>query len=167
MAETVAPVAIALGSNLGDRRGHLDFAVAHLSARLAHVLISTFRNTTPVGVGPQPAYLNGVVVGTTGLDSTALLDWLLSIERERGRERPRPGAARTLDLDLILHGDAIVSTKRLTLPHPRFRERIFVLQPLAEIAPEMVDPVTGKRVWELWDDLRGARESAERGRTGG
>ena len=73
----------------------------------------------------------------------------MAIEAERGRERPFPGAARTLDLDLILFGDQIIDEPGLIVPHPRFRERRFVLEPLAEIAPEMVDPVTGQTVEEL------------------
>jgi len=74
---------------------------------------------------------------------------LLEIEQERGRERPMPGAARTLDLDLVLFGNRILDEPGLVVPHPRFRSRRFVLEPLAEIAPDMVDPVTGKTVGEL------------------
>ena len=79
----------------------------------------------------------------------ALLGELLAIERDAGRERPYAGAARTLDLDLILFGDAIIDEPRLTVPHPRFRERRFVLEPLAEIAPGLQDPVTGRTIAEL------------------
>jgi 2-amino-4-hydroxy-6-hydroxymethyldihydropteridine diphosphokinase len=93
--------------------------------------------------------LNAAVVGTTALPAPALLHALLGIETERGRTRPRPGSPRTLDLDLILYGDRIVSTPHLTVPHPRFRDRRFVLEPLAEIAGDMVDPVTGVSVREL------------------
>jgi 2-amino-4-hydroxy-6-hydroxymethyldihydropteridine diphosphokinase len=78
-----------------------------------------------------------------------LLDELLRIERERGRERPHSGAPRTLDLDLILYGDAVLNTESLRVPHPRFRERAFVLEPLAEIAAEWKDPETGLTVLEL------------------
>jgi 2-amino-4-hydroxy-6-hydroxymethyldihydropteridine diphosphokinase len=78
-----------------------------------------------------------------------LLEALLGIERERGRERPTVNAPRTLDLDLILYGDSRIDEPDLTVPHPRFRERLFVLEPLAEIAPEMVDPVSGSTVRDL------------------
>jgi 2-amino-4-hydroxy-6-hydroxymethyldihydropteridine diphosphokinase len=102
------------------------------------------------------------VVGETARDPEVVLDWLLEIERARGRVRPFPGAPRTLDLDLVLAGDHVRSGTGLTLPHPRFRDRRFVLEPLAEIAPEMVDPVTGKTVRDLLDLLL-ARETAASG----
>jgi 2-amino-4-hydroxy-6-hydroxymethyldihydropteridine diphosphokinase len=142
--------AIALGSNLGDRRGHLDHAVAALRALLANSVVSAYRDTVPVGVlGPQPVYLNAAVIGETMLSPRALLDALLAIERERGRQRPRPTAPRTLDLDLILFGDLVLEEPGLIVPHPRFRERRFVLEPLNEIAPQLRDPVTGRSVSEL------------------
>jgi 2-amino-4-hydroxy-6-hydroxymethyldihydropteridine diphosphokinase len=143
-------VAIALGSNLGDRRAHLDFGVARLRSLLRHVAVSRYHDTVPVGItGPQPLYLNAAATGETTLSARDLLDALLAIEAARGRERPYPNAPRTLDLDLILHGDVVVDDPGLIVPHPRFRERRFVLEPLAEIEPEMVDPVTGKTVAEL------------------
>ena len=83
------------------------------------------------------------------MPARALLDALLGIESARGRLRPHPNAPRTLDLDLILFGDAVIDEPSLTVPHPRFRERRFVLEPLAEIAPELRDPVTGKTVADL------------------
>ena len=142
--------AVALGSNLGDRASHLDYAVSRLRAILGDVRRSTAHETAPVDVpGLQPAFLNAAATGETALSARDLLDTLLAIERERGRERPFHGAARTLDLDLILFGDAVIDEPGLQLPHPRFRERRFVLEPLAEIAPAMVDPVTGKTVAEL------------------
>ncbi len=97
----------------------------------------------------QPLFLNAAVVGDTSLGARDLLDALLAIELERGRERPFPGAARTLDLDLVLYGSLVMDEPGLVVPHPRFRERLFVLEPLAEIAPDLVDPVTGRRVAEL------------------
>jgi 2-amino-4-hydroxy-6-hydroxymethyldihydropteridine diphosphokinase len=150
MAGPLAQAAIALGSNLGDCLAHLEFALQRLTACLADVRVSRIRETLPVGVGPQPPFLNAALVGLTRRQPLDLLSDLLAIERERGRERPHPGAPRTLDLDLILYGDTVIDTPALTLPHPRFRQRAFVLEPLAEIAPEMVDPVTGKSVGELW-----------------
>jgi 2-amino-4-hydroxy-6-hydroxymethyldihydropteridine diphosphokinase len=142
--------AVALGSNLGDRRSHLDFAVSRLRSHIPDLRVSSYYETDPVGVpGPQPPFLNGAAVGSTELSARDLLDALLAIEAERGRERPHPGAARTLDLDLVLYGDCVLDEPGLIVPHPRFRERRFVLEPLAEVAPDLVDPVTGDTVEKL------------------
>jgi 2-amino-4-hydroxy-6-hydroxymethyldihydropteridine diphosphokinase len=149
----MATVAIALGSNLGDRASHLEYAVGRLSTILSPIKVSRWYDTEPVGVGPQPRFLNGAAVGETTRPARALLDALLAIERERGRERPYPGAPRTLDLDLILYGSDNIDEPGLVVPHPRFRERRFVLEPLAEIAPELVDPATRRSVGELLDCL--------------
>jgi 2-amino-4-hydroxy-6-hydroxymethyldihydropteridine diphosphokinase len=150
----VATVAIALGSNLGDRRAHLEFALTRLADHLSNLQASDFYDTDPVGVpGNQPPFLNGAAVGETLLSPKGLLDALQAIERARGRERPYKNAPRTLDLDLILYGDTIIDEKDLHVPHPRFRERRFVLEPLAAIAPELVDPVTGVTVRELLSRL--------------
>ena len=145
------PVAIALGSNLGDRRAALAFAVSRLSSLLDSPVLSDIIETEPAGEGleDQPLYLNAVLVGETALDARALLEALLQIEADYGRTRPFAGAPRTLDLDLILFGDRLLSEPGLEVPHPRFRERFFVLGPLAEIAPDMRDPLTGLKVWEL------------------
>lgn len=127
-------VAIALGSNLGDRRAHLQYAIDRLHELLTGVRVSSIHETAPEGVdGPQPDYLNAVVSGTTTLGPLDLLHRLLAIERERGRTRPSLRASRTLDLDLILYGDAVIDTPELTVPHPRYKERRFVTDPLAEV----------------------------------
>ena len=143
-------VAISLGSNLGDRSAHLEYAIDALQLDLSDLLISSFLETQPVGVGPEHGtYLNAALVGRTQLPARVLLDRLLEIEEERGRARPYPMAPRTLDMDLILYGDAIIEEDGLSVPHPRFRERDFVLRPLAEIAPEMIDPVTTLTIADL------------------
>jgi 2-amino-4-hydroxy-6-hydroxymethyldihydropteridine diphosphokinase len=149
----VVPVAIALGSNQGDHERLLGDAVAALGEHLSGLRVSTFHDTEPVGVGPQPRFLNAAVTGNTTLSAHALLTTLLDIERRFGRERPYPGAPRTLDLDLILYGDSILDEPGLVVPHPRFRERIFVLAPLTEIAANWKDPVTGRTVRELLAEL--------------
>ena len=143
-------VAIALGSNLGDRRAHLEYAIDALKLDLSEVAASSFYETEPSGVGAEHGtYLNAAVVGLTRLSARDLLERLLEIEEECGRMRPYPMAPRTLDLDLILYGEDIIDEGGLRVPHPQFRRRAFVLEPLAEIAPGMTDPVTRKTVAEL------------------
>ena len=143
-------VAIALGSNLGDRRHHLETAIDLLMPHLRQALVSTFLDTPAEGVpDEQPRYLNAVVVGEAQLLPAALLKRLLSIEEQLGRTRPYWGAPRIIDLDLILYADVELHEPGMHVPHLRFRERRFVLAPLSEIAPELVDPVTGQTVAEL------------------
>jgi 2-amino-4-hydroxy-6-hydroxymethyldihydropteridine diphosphokinase len=151
----VRRVAIALGSNLGDRRAALDFAALRLAAFIGGLAISDYIETEPEGEGlqDQPLYLNAVAVGETSLSAREVLDALLLIEHDCGRQRPFPSAPRTLDLDLILLGDTVVVEPGLEVPHPRFRERFFVLGPLAEIASDMIDPVSNLRIGELLRNL--------------
>jgi 2-amino-4-hydroxy-6-hydroxymethyldihydropteridine diphosphokinase len=151
--------AIALGSNLGDREAHLTSAVHDLQAILTDVRVSSWHETAPVGVSPQPNFLNGAVIGRTTLPPRVLLARLLAIERAHGRERPHEGAPRTLDLDLILYGGEAIDEPDLRVPHPGFRERLFVLEPLAEIASDWVDPVTGLAVSDLLAALRSRQQS--------
>jgi len=147
---TPVNVAIALGSNVGDRVAHLQYAISSLRSLVEDLLVSRFYETEPVGMpGVQAPVLNAAVVGRTVMPARELLSALLAIERERGRQRLLARAARTLDLDLVLFGGAVIEEAGLIVPHPRFRERRFVLEPLAEIAPNMTDPVTGKTVTEL------------------
>lgn len=142
-------IAVALGSNLGDRQAHLDRAVEQLHSCTSHLTRSRSYETDPVGVAPQPRFLNAAITGETTLAPRALLERLLAIEAGEGRVRPYAGAPRTLDLDLILYGDRVIDEPGLAVPHPRFRVRRFVLDPLAEIAGEWVDPVTGLTLEQL------------------
>jgi 2-amino-4-hydroxy-6-hydroxymethyldihydropteridine diphosphokinase len=147
---TLIRAAVALGSNLGDRQAHLSYAIDALRLDLQDLVSSSVRETLPVGVGEEHGpYLNAAVVGLTMLPPRVLLERLLEIEEERGRARPYPMAPRTLDLDLILYGEYVINEHGLIVPHPRFRERPFVLDPLAEIAPDLVDPVTGRTMAQL------------------
>jgi 2-amino-4-hydroxy-6-hydroxymethyldihydropteridine diphosphokinase len=147
-------IAIALGSNLGDREAHLASAVRHLRNILSDVRVSSWHETAPVGVAPQPDFLNGAVIGQTTLPPRVLLARLLDIERAHGRQRSHEGAARTLDLDLVLYGGEVIDEPNLRVPHLRFRERLFVLEPLSEIASDWVDPVTGLTIAELLAGLQ-------------
>ena len=148
-------IAIALGSNLGDREEQLRGAIAALTPVLAHLRVSSFHETEPVDMaGPQPMFLNAAATGESTLSAPAILDVLLAVEQGFGRERPYERAPRTIDLDLILYGREVITSPGLTVPHPRFRERRFVLEPLAEIAPDWIDPVTGQTVAELFAALR-------------
>ena len=148
------PVAIALGSNLGDRDEQLDEAEDRLAVLLSGAVASARYETGSVGGPPNaPDFLNEVVVGTTLLGPRSLLEALHAIEEAAGRERPFVNAPRTLDLDLILYGDFVIDEPGLRVPHPRFRDRAFVLQPLAEVAGDWVDPVSGRSVSDLLHEL--------------
>ena len=147
--------AIALGSNLdsgfGDRAANLREAVAR-AGDLGEVLrVSTFYHTAPVGYVDQPEFLNGALLLATDLEPREVLRGLLGIELAMGRDRTAVAdkGPRVIDLDLLLMGDEVMQTAELTLPHPAMRQRRFVLEPLAEIAGEMVDPVSGLTVGEL------------------
>ena len=150
-------VAIALGSNLGDREAHLAFGLSALPGFITNLTQSRWHDTAPCGVSAdQPRYLNGVVVGETALGARELLDRLLRIEEAAGRTRPSLMAPRTLDLDLILFGEQLIEEPGLVVPHPRFRERLFVLEPLAEVAPGWIDPATGKSISALLRERQAA-----------
>ena len=148
-------VAVALGSNLGDRHAHLTDAVAALASIVHTPMCSPWYDTEPVGVGSQPRFLNGVLVGETPLGLRAFFDQLMALEARLGRVRPFPGAPRTIDLDLILYGDVVMEEPGLVVPHPRFRERAFVLQPFADVAPHWRDPVSRRTIADLLVDLVG------------
>jgi 2-amino-4-hydroxy-6-hydroxymethyldihydropteridine diphosphokinase len=143
---------VGMGSNLGDRAGNLLLGVrGMMNAGLTVLRLSSIYETEPVGVEDvQPAYLNMVAeLGTPLPPSVELLALLLKIEHAAGRRRVRPASARTLDLDLLLHGDARCETDLLTLPHPRLHLRRFVLAPLAELAPEARHPALRRTYADL------------------
>jgi 2-amino-4-hydroxy-6-hydroxymethyldihydropteridine diphosphokinase len=136
---------VGLGANLGDREGSIRRAVKLLGAAdgVEVLSVSTLRETEPWGPVEQPPYLNGAVELETALGPRALLELLLDVERRLGRVRTERWGPRTIDLDLLLHGDGVVEEPGLTLPHPRLHERRFALEPLAELAPDAVVPGRG------------------------
>ena len=154
--ETVTLAAIALGSNVGDREANFRQAIASLKGLGEVKAVSSFYETDPVGYTDQPKFLNAAALLETELEPLPLLHALLEIERAAGRDRSTapPKGPRTLDLDLLLYGDCVLSGPELTLPHPEMHMRRFVLEPLAEIAPLMRHPVLQQSIAALIHDLR-------------
>lgn len=146
--------AIALGSNLGDSLTILENALQIIAQTQGITLIShsSWYKTAPVGP-PQPDYLNGCALLEVQLTPQDLLKTLLEIEQKFGRVRRQRWGPRTLDLDVLLFGDLILDTPNLQIPHPRMRERAFVLVPLAEIADNWIDPTSGLAIAQLLDGV--------------
>jgi len=155
---------IGLGANLPSPAGPPPATLAAALQRLGSLgnvkQQSSLYRTEPVGFADQPQFLNAVVALETNLDPRPLLDQLLNIEKEFGRDRTAgiPNGPRTLDLDILLSGSLEVNEPNLELPHPRMAERAFVLVPLAEIAPELLLPGYGKTVAELLHSLQTTRK---------
>jgi 2-amino-4-hydroxy-6-hydroxymethyldihydropteridine diphosphokinase len=147
--------AIALGSNLaspaGDRAANLHEAVKRVGGLGQVCAVSSFYSTAPVGFIDQPDFLNAALLLETELEPLDLMRALLAIERAMGRDRATAvvKGPRILDLDLLLMDDVVLATPELTLPHPAMAERRFVLEPLAEIGPAMVDPLSGHTVAQM------------------
>ena len=151
-------VYLGLGSNLGDRRRNLEAALDALRAhpQIAVTAVSSFLETDPVGGPPgQGKFLNAAAKIETDLSPEALLEELKRVERALGRKPGPRWGPREIDLDILLYGDTILETGTLVIPHPRMRERRFVLEPLAEIAPAARDPATGRTVRELLEKVSG------------
>jgi 2-amino-4-hydroxy-6-hydroxymethyldihydropteridine diphosphokinase len=142
---------VGLGSNLGNRQDNLRSALSRLAAlpTITVTRVSSLYETAPVGVTNQPNFVNAVAALETALPAVDLLDILLHLENQLGRVRTFRWGPRVIDMDLLLYGDKQIDLPSLTVPHPRLRERAFVLVPLAEIAPELVLPGDTKPVKEL------------------
>lgn len=142
-------VFLGLGTNLGDREANLRAALATLSRHVDIERVSSVYHSEPVGFRDQPDFWNIVARAETQLTPQTLVDALLSVERELGRQRSFRNAPRLIDIDLLLYGEDIISTERVQVPHPRMSGRAFVLRPLVELAPNVRDPATH----ELYADL--------------
>ncbi len=146
---------IGIGSNIGDRAARLNSSIELLSKKegIEVTSVSSFYNTAPVGYLEQPDFLNAVVEIKTVLPATELLHICGLIEKELKRERVICWGPRTIDLDILLYGNQIISEEHLNIPHPRMQERAFVLEPLNEINPSAIHPVFKKTVRELLEAL--------------
>ncbi len=151
-----AVVYLGLGSNMGDRKYNLDYALNLLSRRLRMGRVSSTYDTEPVGDINQPRFLNMVCQMYATLPPAALLAEAKVIELMMGRANSR-SSARPIDIDILFYGDQVIETPDLVIPHPRMAERAFVLIPLAEIAPDLVHPVNGKTVKELLQGVSGTQ----------
>lgn len=162
LADPAFDVALGLGSNLDDPRGQLRRGVRALRAAGVHVeRVSSVYRSAPVGYDDQPDFYNAVVVGRWEGSPKSLLGVTRRVEDEAGRTRSFRNAPRTLDVDLLLVPGLVVDTPELRLPHPRWRERSFVLAPLAETVPLWTDPVSGETVEEIWARTRASLPPVE------
>lgn len=158
-------VYLSLGSNVGDRSANLEAAITRLRSLGEVVAVSSFYETEPVGFAAQPWFLNCAVKLGTEKTPEQLLAGILGLEHAMGRRRAQKNGPRIIDVDILLFGDSIIETKGLTVPHAAMHQRRFVLEPLAEIAPEARHPVFKRTIGELRDALPPGQALRELGKT--
>jgi len=146
-------VYLSLGSNLGDRAANLGTAIGRLCELGDVVAVSSFYETEPMEVTDQPWFVNCAVALKTELKPKQFLSRMLKMEQQMGRRRVRPKGPRTIDIDILLFGNSIVHTPQLDVPHPAMHQRRFVLQPLADIAPDVRHPVFKRKICEMLEAL--------------
>lgn len=151
----MSPVYLSLGSNLGQRKRNIKRAIALLnkSSHLKLERLSSFYETEPVGFRDQPLFINACLKGRTDLSAVALLRLLKEIEKKLGRRKTRRWGPRQIDIDILFYGKEKIKRRGLIIPHPRIEERLFVLEPLAEISPKFRHPVSGLTMHKLWQNL--------------
>jgi 2-amino-4-hydroxy-6-hydroxymethyldihydropteridine diphosphokinase len=162
----VKTVYLSLGSNLGDRLGGLQAAMARLEAPDFRIRrVSSIYETEPVDLRDQPWFLNLVLEAETELFPKQLLARIRKVELELGRKRLRKKGPRSIDIDILLYGETVIESAKLVIPHPRLTERRFVLEPLAELAPQLRHPVSRQTIAELLPGTLGQTVRAFRAKT--
>jgi len=163
MTDNLVTVYLGLGSNIGNRQEHLDKALGYIAQRMRLIRQSSVYETEPVGNTDQPKFLNMVCEVKTMLTPEALLVLVKGIEQKLGRSPRHPkDAPRTMDVDILFYGDQVLNSPDLIIPHPRLSKRAFVLVPLNEIAPDMIDPATGKTINQLLGDAQKGKQGVFR-----
>lgn len=144
---------LALGSNIGNTTAHLTHAIEALTEKLTSIKAAPFYRSKPMYYEAQDDFLNTVIKGETDLTPQALLTYVKQLEKTLGRQQRFRNGPREIDIDILFYDNLIMETELLTIPHPRIQERIFVLEPFMNLAPEFVHPLLKKRIDELWKGL--------------